>query len=194
MSEEQILQISNILKSRFEEQISDMVGNSVSGVLTGIQSKVANLKQANAQLKEQVNTLLDKVTLLESKVDNLASETEKSNQYSRRNFPSQVSTPRQPFTRYNIAFYSLGFFCMFNYIASSFPCFMFLEQLANGRNHYKWYEIDNSHPIPSSTRNRWKNQPPQSDNYLRENLQNQKVNKNENQMHVDGTVNDICMP
>lgn len=85
MSEEQIIQIGNILKVSFDQQISDMVSNIVSGVLQGLENKVANLEQENAQLREQVTSLTNKVTVLENKVESLASDNEKSGQYSRRN-------------------------------------------------------------------------------------------------------------
>ena len=71
LTDENIVQITTIVKDSLNVELPLMVSSIITGVLEGLQSKITSLEVENSQLRSRVD-------LLESKVD-------KTEQYSRRN-------------------------------------------------------------------------------------------------------------
>lgn len=78
LDEASVLKIADVLRSSFESQLGDMVSTIVSSVLDGVQSKLVDLQNENASLR-------DRVSQLEHKVEVLETREEAASQYSRRN-------------------------------------------------------------------------------------------------------------
>lgn len=85
LTSDHITQISEVMKSSFQTQMSSMVNSIVTGVLKGLELKVSVLEQENSRLREQVKTLETKVVNLEDNIGKMELQNDKSNQYSRRN-------------------------------------------------------------------------------------------------------------
>ena len=78
LQEEDIVKISDLLKSTFESQLSTIVSNIIDGVVHGLQQKMDALESENAFLKNKVNELENKLIQAQDRQD-------KADQYSRRN-------------------------------------------------------------------------------------------------------------
>ena len=78
LQDSQLKQILGTLSKTFEAQLPVMVNHIVTGVLSGLQSRISDLEDENASLR-------DHVAVLEQRVEQLELAEERSSQYSRRN-------------------------------------------------------------------------------------------------------------
>ena len=67
LSDEQLKQLSILMKDSFEHQLISLVSSIVSGVVDGLKQKISALESDNAELKSTINGLESKVVDLEKK-------------------------------------------------------------------------------------------------------------------------------